>query len=75
MAEEDAEHAVGGDGVGLDHEHHAGLEHLLVLFGLDMVSEDVRLGADEVDAVNMNGTRLNAFLRDKNARLRLTPFR
>ena len=31
VAKEDSEHAVGGDGVGLDDQHHAGLEHLLTL--------------------------------------------
>jgi len=30
---------------------------------LDVVGEDVRLGADEVDAVNVDGTRLHAFSR------------
>ena len=63
MAEEDAEHAVGGDGVGLDDQHHAGLKHLLVLFGLNMVGEDVWLGADEVDAVNMDRPRGRACSR------------
>ena len=29
VAKEDAEHAVGGDGIRFDDQHHAGLEHLL----------------------------------------------
>ena len=63
VAEEDAEHAVGGDGVGLYDQHHAGLEHPLVLFGLDVVGEDMRLGADEVDAVNVDRLRGRACWR------------
>ena len=52
VAEEDAKLAVGGHGVRLDHQYHSGLKHLLVLFGLDMVGEDMRLRAYEIDAVN-----------------------
>ena len=63
VAEEDAEHAVGGDGVGLDDQHHAGLKHLFVVFGLKVVGEDMRLGADEVDAVNMDRPRGRACSR------------
>src|SRR4029434_1686228 len=60
VTKEDAELAVGGDRVGLNHQHDAGLKHLLVLFGLDVVGEDMRLGADEIDAVNVDGPPLDS---------------
>src|SRR5712692_2382321 len=68
VAEEDAEHTVGGDGVGLDHQNHAGLKFLLELFCLEMIRKDVRRGAYEVDAVNVNGTRLHTLLAVEAAR-------
>src|SRR5262245_57458001 len=43
VAEEDAEHAVRRDRVGLGHDDHAGLEHLVDLVGLGALGKDVRL--------------------------------
>src|SRR4030095_3810539 len=60
VTKEDAELAVGGDRSGLNHQHHAGVKTLLVLFGLHVVGEDMRLGADEIDAVNVDGPRLDS---------------
>src|SRR4029450_1776827 len=60
VTKEDAELAVGGDRIGLNHQHRAGLKHLLVLFGLDVVGEDMRLGADEIDTGNVDGARLDS---------------
>ena len=55
VAEENAEHAVGGDRVGLGHDDHAGLEHLVDLVRLGALGEDVRLVGDDVDAVHWVG--------------------
>src|SRR5512140_969966 len=69
VAEEYSEHAVGGDGIRLNHEHHAGLEHLFVLLGLYVIREGVWLGTHEIDAMNMNRPRLDAALAVKLSRL------
>src|SRR5262249_41415508 len=59
VAHEDAELAVGGDRVGLGHEHHAGAKHLLERLAVHALGEDVRAVGDEVDAVRVDRARLH----------------
>src|SRR4030095_12109969 len=66
VTKEDAELAVGGDRVGLNHQHHAGLKHLLVLFGLDVVGEDMRLGAHKNATVHVDGAATELHERHKS---------
>src|SRR5690348_4809678 len=65
VAEENPEPAVGGDRIGLGHEHHAGTEGAFERLGVDPIGEDMRAVADEIDAVGMNGPRLHALLAEE----------
>src|SRR3954451_1220754 len=69
MAEENAEHAVGGNRIGLRHDDHAGLEHLFERLRRNMLGDDVRLIGDEVDAVALGRARLDALVAEELAGL------
>src|SRR5215218_6493996 len=51
VAEENPKQAVGGDRIGLRHDDHAGLEHLLEIFCRDVFGDNVRLISDKINAV------------------------
>ena len=65
MAEEDAEHPVRRDRVGLRHGHHAGQEDLVGLARLGAFGEDMRRRRDDVDAVDLGRARLHALLAEE----------
>src|SRR5262249_22077026 len=60
MPEKDAEYSIRRDWIGLGHDDHAGLEHLVDLAGLGPLRENVRLVGDDIDAVHLRRARLHA---------------
>src|SRR5262249_57779142 len=51
VAEKNAEHAIGGDRIGLGHDHHAPLKHPLEFFFPDMFCAHLRLFVGQHDSL------------------------
>ena len=69
VAEENAEHPVGGDRIGLCHDDHAGPEQHVAVGAADVVGADMRAVGDDVDAVALRRARLHALVAEEPARV------
>ena len=68
VPKENAEKTIGSDRVGFRHDHHTRPQYLLEFLGGNVLSDDVWLVGDQIDAVALGWPRLIALIPEEFAR-------